>query len=114
MPEVDSTAGLSRLQKQELLRKILAEKRRPRTEPASYAQERLWFLDRLAPGGSTFNIPVGWRLGGALDEAALERSLSEIVRRHEALRTTFADVDGAPVQVIAPFGGFALPIDDLS
>ncbi|HEX8696794.1 MAG TPA: amino acid adenylation domain-containing protein, partial [Longimicrobium sp.] len=114
MPEVDSTAGLSRLQKQELLRKILAEKRRPRTEPASYAQERLWFLDRLAPGSSTFNIPVGWRLGGALDEAALERSLGEIVRRHEALRTTFAEVDGAPVQVIAPFGGFVLPIDDLS
>ena len=114
MPEVDSTAGLSRLQKQELLRKILAEKRRPRTEPASYAQERLWFLDRLAPGSSTFNIPVAWRLGGALDAAALERALGEIVRRHEALRTTFAEVDGAPVQVIAPFGGFALPIDDLS
>jgi amino acid adenylation domain-containing protein len=114
MSEVDSTAELSRLQKQELLRKILAEKRRPRTEPASYAQERLWFLDRLAPESSIFNMPVGWRLGGALDRAALERALGEIVRRHEALRTTFAEVGGAPVQVIAPFGGFALPVEDLS
>ncbi|HLL45743.1 MAG TPA: condensation domain-containing protein, partial [Longimicrobiaceae bacterium] len=80
MTEVNSTAGLSRFQKQELLRKILAERRRPRTEPASYAQERLWFLDRLEPGSSTYNIPVAWRLGGALDKAALERALGEIVR----------------------------------
>ncbi|HEU4558161.1 MAG TPA: amino acid adenylation domain-containing protein, partial [Longimicrobium sp.] len=114
MSEVDATAGLSRLQKQELLRKILAERRRPRTEPASYAQERLWFLDRLEPGSSTYNVPVAWRLGGALDSAALERALGEIVRRHEVLRTTFAERDGTPVQVVAPFGGFALAIDDLS
>jgi NRPS condensation-like uncharacterized protein len=57
---------------------------------------------------------VAWRLGGALDAAALETALGEIVRRHEALRTTFAEVDGSPVQVIAPFGGFALPVEDLS
>jgi amino acid adenylation domain-containing protein len=82
--------------------------------PLSFAQERLWFLDRLAPGSATYNIPMAWRLGGALDEAALERSLSEIVRRHEALRTTFAEVDGSPAQVVAPFAGFALSIDDLS
>ena len=114
MTEVDSTAGLSRLQKQELLRKILAERRRPRTEPASYAQERLWFIDRLEPGSAAYNMSVAWRLGGALDEAALERSLSEIVRRHEALRTTFAEMDGSLVQVVAPFGTFALPVEDLS
>jgi amino acid adenylation domain-containing protein len=82
--------------------------------PLSFAQERLWFIDRLEPGSAVYNIPVAWRLGGALDEAALERSLSEIVRRHEALRTTFAEVDGSPVQVIAPFGGFVLPVEDLS
>ena len=45
---------------------------------------------------------------------ALERSLSEIVRRHESLRTAFAEADGSPVQVIAPFGGFSLPVEDLS
>ncbi|HLL45812.1 MAG TPA: condensation domain-containing protein, partial [Longimicrobiaceae bacterium] len=82
--------------------------------PLSLAQERLWFLDRVEPGSAAYNIPVAWRLEGALDEAALERSLSEIVRRHEALRTVFAEVDGSPVQVIAPFGAFALPVEDLS
>ncbi|HYR09422.1 MAG TPA: amino acid adenylation domain-containing protein, partial [Longimicrobium sp.] len=82
--------------------------------PLSFAQERLWFLDRLEPGSTTYNIPAAWRLGGALDVAALERSLSEIVRRHEALRTVFAEVDGSAVQVVAPFGGFALPVEDLS
>ncbi|HEU0078188.1 MAG TPA: amino acid adenylation domain-containing protein, partial [Longimicrobiaceae bacterium] len=75
---------------------------------------RLWFLDRLEPGSAVYNVPGAWRLGGALDEAALERSLTEIVRRHEALRTTFAEVGGSPVQVIAPFGGFALPVENLS
>ncbi|HVG43749.1 MAG TPA: amino acid adenylation domain-containing protein, partial [Longimicrobium sp.] len=82
--------------------------------PLSFAQERLWFIDRLDPGSTAYNISVAWRLGGALDEAALERALGEIVRRHEALRTTFGEVDGSLVQVIAPFGGFALPVEDLS
>ncbi|HEX2077720.1 MAG TPA: condensation domain-containing protein, partial [Longimicrobium sp.] len=82
--------------------------------PLSFAQERLWFIDRLEPGSAVYNVPVAWRLGGALDEAALERSLSEIVRRHEALRTVFPEMDGSPVQVISPFGGFALPVEDLS
>ena len=82
--------------------------------PLSFAQERLWFIDRLEPGSAVYNIPMAWRLGGALDRAALERALGEIVRRHEALRTVFAEVDGSPVQVIAPFGGFALPVEDLS
>src|SRR3712207_6575937 len=82
--------------------------------PLSFAQERLWFIDQLEPGSAVYNLPGAWRLGGALDAAALERSLSEIVRRHEALRTTFAEVDGSPVQVIAPFGAFTLPVEDLS
>jgi amino acid adenylation domain-containing protein len=82
--------------------------------PLSFAQERLWFLDRLEPGSTFYNIPVAWRLGGALDQAALERALGEIVRRHESLRTVFAEADGSPVQVVAPFGGFALPVEELS
>ncbi|MFL5382771.1 MAG: condensation domain-containing protein, partial [Longimicrobiaceae bacterium] len=82
--------------------------------PLSFAQERLWFLDRMEPGNPFYNLPGTMRLRGALDEAALERSLGEIVRRHEALRTVFAEVDGSPVQVITPFGGFALPAEDLS
>ncbi|HEU4556305.1 MAG TPA: non-ribosomal peptide synthase/polyketide synthase [Longimicrobium sp.] len=82
--------------------------------PLSFAQERLWFIDRLEPGSATYNIYAPLRLMGAVDERALEQSLSEIVRRHEALRTSFAEVDGSPVQVIAPFGGFALPVENLS
>ncbi|HEX6747843.1 MAG TPA: amino acid adenylation domain-containing protein [Longimicrobium sp.] len=82
--------------------------------PLSFAQERLWFLDRMEPGNAFYNLPNAVRMRGALDEAALERALGEIVRRHEALRTTFAEADGSPVQVIAPFGGFALPVEDLS
>ncbi|HEY0022711.1 MAG TPA: amino acid adenylation domain-containing protein [Longimicrobium sp.] len=82
--------------------------------PLSFAQERLWFIDRLEPGSATYNIPMAWHLGGVLDEAALERSLGEIVRRHEVLRTVFAEVDGSPVQVVAPFLGFTLPVEDLS
>ncbi|HYH79588.1 MAG TPA: condensation domain-containing protein, partial [Longimicrobium sp.] len=82
--------------------------------PLSFAQERLWFIDRLEPGSAVYNLSAALRLGGALDGAALERSLSEIVRRHEALRTVFAEADGSPVQVIAPFVGFSLPVEDLS
>ncbi|HEX9936119.1 MAG TPA: condensation domain-containing protein, partial [Longimicrobium sp.] len=83
--------------------------------PLSFAQERLWFIDRLEPGSAVYNLPVvAWRPGGELDQAALERALGEIVRRHEALRTVFAEVDGSPVQVVVPFGGFSLPVEDLS
>ncbi|WP_420126162.1 amino acid adenylation domain-containing protein [Longimicrobium sp.] len=82
--------------------------------PLSFAQERLWFIDRLEPGSPVYNLPASLGLTGAVSPAALERALGEIVRRHEALRTTFREVDGAPVQVIAPFDGFALPVEDLS
>ncbi|HYR07982.1 MAG TPA: amino acid adenylation domain-containing protein, partial [Longimicrobium sp.] len=82
--------------------------------PLSFAQERLWFIDRLEPGNAFYNLPNAVRMRGALDAAALERALGEIVRRHEALRTVFGEADGSPVQVIAPFGGFALPVEDLS
>ena len=109
----ESAGTLSRSEKQELLRKILLEKiGRTRTAPTSFAQERLWFIDQMEPGSSTYNIPMAWRLGGALDGVALERALGEIVRRHEALRTVFKEVDGSPVQVVAPFGGFALPVEE--
>ncbi|HYR06905.1 MAG TPA: condensation domain-containing protein, partial [Longimicrobium sp.] len=82
--------------------------------PLSFAQERLWFLDRMEPGNAFYNLPTAVRMRGALDAVALERALGEIVRRHEALRTVFGEADGSPVQVIAPFGGFALPVEDLS
>ena len=81
--------------------------------PLSFAQQRLWFIDQLEPGGSVYNFPAAVRLKGPLNVAALKQSLDEIVKRHEVLRTTFAIVDGRPVQVVAPFLTLALPIVDL-
>ncbi|WP_338869862.1 amino acid adenylation domain-containing protein [Myxococcus stipitatus] len=70
--------------------------------PLSFAQRRMWFLSRMDPSGFAYNAPFFSRLKGRLDVAALERALAEVVRRHEALRTTFVEVEGEPVQCIAP------------
>jgi amino acid adenylation domain-containing protein len=69
--------------------------------PLSFAQQRLWFFDQLVPGTPSYNLPSVYRLTGKLDVEALEESLSEIQRRHEALRTTFPATAGRPHQVIA-------------
>ena len=69
--------------------------------PLSFAQQRLWFLDQLEPGTATYNIPIGIRLSGQLDVSALERSIGEVVRRHETLRTRFVEEEGTARQVIA-------------
>ncbi len=81
--------------------------------PASFAQQRLWFLDRLFPNTSFYNVPTTLRLTGVLDLAALEKSFNEIVSRHEVLRTSFDTVDGELVQVISPQFTVSLPIIDL-
>ena len=81
--------------------------------PLSFAQQRLWFLDQFQPGSPVYNIPAALRITAPLNAFALEQSLNEIVRRHEALRTTFAAVDGRPVQVIAPALRVPLPVTDL-
>ena len=70
--------------------------------PASFAQQRMWFLDRLEPGNPAYLISAVYRISGNLDAEALERSLNEVVARHESLRTTFAFVDDEPVQMIRP------------
>jgi amino acid adenylation domain-containing protein len=83
--------------------------------PLSFAQERLWLFERMDPGGTVFNMPLAARFRGALDVPALERSLSEVVRRHEVLRTTFPEMAGRPVQRIAPYGAtWGLPLVDLT
>ena len=81
--------------------------------PLSFSQHRLWLIDQIAPGGINYNILFTARLLGRLDIDALQRSLHEIVRRHEVLRTTFADIDGKPMQIIAPRGTISLAIHDL-
>ncbi|HEX7239344.1 MAG TPA: AMP-binding protein, partial [Longimicrobiaceae bacterium] len=82
--------------------------------PLSFAQERLWFLDRLRPGSAAYNLGGALRLRGAVDAVALRRSLEEMVRRHEALRTVFAEIDGRPVQRVLAAGAMPLPELDLS
>ncbi|WPB79281.1 amino acid adenylation domain-containing protein [Archangium violaceum] len=84
-----------------------------RVVPASLAQRRLWLMDQLEPGTSFYNLSTSLRLPGALDVAVLERSLDELLRRHEALRTTFASVDGTLIQRVAPPRPFSLSIIDL-
>jgi len=77
--------------------------------PLSFAQQRLWFLDRME-AGTAYNMPWAFELSGALDVDALERSLLEIVRRHEALRTRFPEVNGKPVQRVVPADELALRV----
>ena len=81
--------------------------------PLSFAQQRLWFMDQLLPGHVLFNLNFAIRLRQPLDVAILERSLNEIVRRHETLRTTFAFADDQPVQVIVATRRLTLPVRDL-
>ncbi|MGA9769788.1 MAG: amino acid adenylation domain-containing protein, partial [Blastocatellia bacterium] len=122
MKTIDRLERLKRLSPEKrarLLKAIMDEKtsserenkipRRPQPEiaPLSFAQQRLWFIEKLEPGTAIFNMPTAIRLEGALDVGALEKTLSEILRRHETLRARFSEVDGRPVQTIAP----ALPLD---
>src|SRR5690242_11397456 len=90
--------------------------RRPADVPLwlSFAQQRLWFLDQFEPGNAFYNIPGAVRLRGELNEVALRATLNEILRRHEALRTHFAVLDGSPVQVIAAQLELTLPVTDLT
>jgi amino acid adenylation domain-containing protein len=70
--------------------------------PLSFSQRRLWFLDQLEPGSAFYNFPLAVPFAVAVNVAVLQRSIDEVVRRHEALRTVFATVEGEPVQVILP------------
>ncbi|HVR95833.1 MAG TPA: amino acid adenylation domain-containing protein, partial [Thermoanaerobaculia bacterium] len=81
--------------------------------PLSFAQQRLWLFDCMEPGSPAYNIANALRLSGALDLPVLAASLSEIVRRHEALRTRFEQVEGEPRQIVAPPSPVALPMVDL-
>ncbi|MDT9687534.1 amino acid adenylation domain-containing protein [Streptomyces sp. P9(2023)] len=80
----------------------------------SFGQEQLWFLDQMSPGETTYNVPMAYRLRGALDTAALEGALNLLVRRHEQLRVTFHAADGVPYQVVSPAEDRPLPVRDLS
>jgi amino acid adenylation domain-containing protein len=82
--------------------------------PCSIAQERFWLLDRLDPGNASYNVAVRWRLEGRVATDLLERSWLKLIERHEILRTTFHEVDGTPIQRVAPGPQFRLNEIDLS
>ncbi|SCK04890.1 non-ribosomal peptide synthase domain TIGR01720/amino acid adenylation domain-containing protein [Streptomyces sp. WMMB 714] len=116
MTDID-LSSLTPEQKRELLAERLRRKAVDRTAPerrfpASFPQQRMWFLDQLTPGSATYNIPAAVRVHGPLDVELWDRSLREIVRRHESLRTTFDEVDGEPVQVVHDSGEVELTVED--
>src|SRR5262249_25818567 len=87
---------------------------RPRREaPLTAAQRRLWFMDQLTPGGSHYHIPIALTVTGPLDIAALSNAFGDIVRRHDALRTSFPSRDGVPIQRIAETLALPLSVIDL-
>ncbi|BBD60571.1 condensation domain-containing protein [Nostoc sp. HK-01] len=92
---------------------IKPQSRENNTFPLSFSQQRLWFLDQLEPGNPAFNICQFMHLSGSLNVAALEESFKEVVKRHEALRTTFTIVDGQPLQAICPASIFKLKVVNL-
>ncbi|MDB9357581.1 condensation domain-containing protein, partial [Nodularia spumigena CS-587/03] len=105
--------NISTSQKRQLLAKLLQQKAVKQHFPLSFAQKRLWFLDKLQPGLSVYNIPAALRLTGNLDVTRLEQSLQSIVVRHEILRTSFTVINDEPVQNIAANLKLTLPLIDL-
>jgi len=118
-PQSDLLAPLSPNQKREKLAQLLRQRgqQQSRQFPLSFTQQRLWLLNQMEGGQSiAYNIPIGLRLHGLLDLSLLDRALSEIIRRHDSLRTTFQlnPRSGAPEQLIHPRSSFQLQLLDLS
>jgi amino acid adenylation domain-containing protein len=112
---LEARAVLERRLKEKTISAV-AEPLRRRPEgpaPLSFAQQRLWFLDKLHPGLSSYNIPRAFRIWGSLDVEALERAVDAIQERHEVLRSVFAVVDGNPVQVVRKPRSSSLSVLDL-
>ncbi|MGH7462239.1 MAG: condensation domain-containing protein, partial [Longimicrobiales bacterium] len=111
-PELQT--GLSPDEREALLAELSQSAVEKTGYPLSFAQQRLWFLDQLMPQSSAYNLDMPLRLPIALDIDALERSLNEIVRRHEALRTIFRAVGGEPFQIVLPALRLQLNLVDLT
>jgi amino acid adenylation domain-containing protein len=112
--QLDQTISQLRTQGQELSLPAI-ERIAPDTKdiPLSFAQERLWFFNQLEGASATYNIPAALCLTGILNLGALHQALAEIVRRHEALRTSFSNTGGRPIQIIHPSATMDLEVIDL-
>ncbi|RKH28704.1 amino acid adenylation domain-containing protein [Corallococcus sp. CA041A] len=102
-------------EKRARLAQLLKDKSRPASKqaPLSFAQERMWFLDKWSPGSAAFHMPTAVRLTGTVDTDALRRALALLVERHDTLRTTFQEREGGGAQVIASTGEVPLEVMDL-
>jgi acyl carrier protein len=89
-------------------RPVLVAGRRPAVVPLSFAQQRLWFLNRLDPGSAAYVMPAAFRIWGGLDVAALGAAIGDVVARHEVLRTVYPAVEGVPAQRVLDVG--AVPV----
>ncbi|MGW2618051.1 amino acid adenylation domain-containing protein [Streptomyces sp. NPDC001500] len=101
--EAPTPAGIAaRLDTGATVRPPILAGARPERPPLSYAQRRLWFLYRLEGAAATYNLPIALRLTGRLDRSALQAAITDVVERHEALRTIFPDFAGTPYQQVLP------------
>jgi amino acid adenylation domain-containing protein len=92
---------------------LAAANPRPAHVPLSYAQQRLWFLDKLQGTSAEYNLCEALRLHGKLDLAAVRQTVAGLIDRHESLRTRFAEFEGEPIQIIDPAMDLPLPVEDL-
>jgi amino acid adenylation domain-containing protein len=110
----DTTSAGSAQASRERLRALLrAGQAQPRVFPLSLAQQRLWFMEQFQPGTPLYNIHCALALTGRLDPGSLQAALSEIVARHDALRTSFPILSGRPVQLVAPAQAVRLAVEDV-
>ncbi len=108
-------ARLSLTDKRDIARALLQSTfNAPRCFPLSYAQEQLWFMDKLQPGSPVYNIPLYIPFQGAFDLAALKKALETLTRRHDMLRARFDTVDDEPAQIVEPDVPLELPVEDMS
>ena len=104
MDESIDISGLSAEKKRALLSQLLMEKAEASASvyPLSYGQRSMWFIHKLAPASAAYTITYAGRISGELDVPALERAVQALVDRHAVLRTTYAERDGQPVQLVHP------------
>ncbi len=113
-PIVEQFAGLVAQEIGNDARVPLVAQERPEVVPLSLAQQRMWFLNRLDPESTVYNIPLAIRLRGALNVDALQQAVIDLLERHEILRTVYPEIDGVGHQVILPVGGVALDLNPVS